>query len=543
MKIKLFLIFLLFIFSKKINSQPIGQWTWMNGSNQLDFAGNFAVRGSPSPLSKPPSIYEGVEWTDNDGNFWIYGGESSTAFLNDMWKYDVNTNMWTWVSGSGGISDQRPFYGIKGVASSLNTPGERLESMSWKDSHGNFWLFGGVGYYDIGGGSDYNDLWMYNITTNLWTWMKGDSLDRYRNVGDAVYGSQGIENASSKPGFMEEIDITWVDDDDNLWMVDWKGCLWRYRVQTNNWTWMKGDTTGKTIYGPKGIPSPSTTPGLSFFAYTRWKDSKGFFWYYFYEDFVPVNKVLFKYDISTNLWTRVWGDTNGIYNSRYGEFLCDTIANGDNEKVIPYGRFETRACWIDNEDNLWMMGGGGSNAEGGGKYFNDLVYYSTQKNVWLWAGNDTIADMDAVYGSMGIADIDNKPSARNGALPFKDKNGNLWLYGGEKTNLALYLTNYYGDLWKYTMNNGIPPCDGNYEVEDYADNTKIIISPNPGYGMFVVESGAFIDQIKVIDILGNVVFDKEISSKQFSFELDKPGVYLCVFISGSKSLIKKIVVI
>ena len=37
-------------------------------------------------------------------------------------------------------------YGTKGVPAAANVPGARTGSISWKDSSGNLWLFGGYGY-------------------------------------------------------------------------------------------------------------------------------------------------------------------------------------------------------------------------------------------------------------------------------------------------------------------------------------------------------------------------------------------------------------
>ncbi|MBK9048088.1 MAG: hypothetical protein IPL74_15885 [Bacteroidetes bacterium] len=62
--------------------------------------------------------------------------------------------------------------GNKGIANPLNNPSPRMETAaSWTDDIGNLWLFGGIWY----GVSRLNDLWKYNIATNQWTWMKGDS--------------------------------------------------------------------------------------------------------------------------------------------------------------------------------------------------------------------------------------------------------------------------------------------------------------------------------------------------------------------------------
>ncbi len=57
--------------------------------------------------------------------------------------------------------DQSGSYGTRGAAEPANVPGAREFSISWTDSVGNLWLFGGSGV-DSGGRSGYlNDLWVF----------------------------------------------------------------------------------------------------------------------------------------------------------------------------------------------------------------------------------------------------------------------------------------------------------------------------------------------------------------------------------------------
>ena len=64
--------------------------------------------------------------------------------MNDLWRYDPATNMWTWMSGSNTVN-QAGVYGTKGVPDAANVPGARESSISWTDGSGNLWLFGGYG--------------------------------------------------------------------------------------------------------------------------------------------------------------------------------------------------------------------------------------------------------------------------------------------------------------------------------------------------------------------------------------------------------------
>ena len=44
-----------------------------------------------------------------------------------------------------------------------------------------------------------NDLWMFNITTQMWTWVTGNST---RNVA-GVYGAKGVPSVTNYPGGRE----------------------------------------------------------------------------------------------------------------------------------------------------------------------------------------------------------------------------------------------------------------------------------------------------------------------------------------------------
>jgi hypothetical protein len=46
-------------------------------------------------------------------------------------------------------------------ASASNAPGDRTAAVSWTDSSGNFWLFGGYGYDSTGALGQLYDLWRF----------------------------------------------------------------------------------------------------------------------------------------------------------------------------------------------------------------------------------------------------------------------------------------------------------------------------------------------------------------------------------------------
>ena len=90
---------------------------------------------------------------------------------------DCGHNEWAWMSG-GSKLQQAGVYGTKGTAGPGNTPGARQQPVTWTDSSGNFWLFGGAGYDSAGYPGPINDLWKYS--GGQWTWMSGPNQARDR---------------------------------------------------------------------------------------------------------------------------------------------------------------------------------------------------------------------------------------------------------------------------------------------------------------------------------------------------------------------------
>ena len=81
---------------------------------------------------------------------------------------------------------------------------------------------------------------------------------------------------------------------------------------------------------------------------------------------------------------------------------------------------------------------------------NDLWKYDPAINEWTWINGGNTIENNGVYGTQGIAAVNNKPGARDAGVSWKDKSGNLWLFGG----IGFSESGPYGyvnDLWKYDL--------------------------------------------------------------------------------------------
>jgi hypothetical protein len=194
-----------------------GLWTWVGGSNTPNAAGVYGTQGSAAASNVPGARMGGSAWLDASGNVWLFGGlalgQGGVAQeFNDLWEYNPGSGQWTWVGGSDG-PNAAGVYGTQRAGTFGNAPGARVSAVSWKDHSGNFWLFGGYGYSQVGNLGNLNDLWEYNLGSGVWTWVGGSpSL-----AGYGTYGTRGIAASSNLPGARQQA-VGWLDSGGDFWL-------------------------------------------------------------------------------------------------------------------------------------------------------------------------------------------------------------------------------------------------------------------------------------------------------------------------------------
>ncbi len=365
------------------------------------------------------------------------------------------TGPWTWMGGAA-ANDAAGVYGTRGMAAAGNVPGARESSMTWTDSAGNFWLFGGT-YIDANGDLFFlNDLWRYTPSNGLWAWISGSkvSVAVYGTTG--IYGVQGTASPDNMPGSRASA-ASWIDGAGNLWLFGGFGYdsdnlanlndLWRYSPGTGEWTWVGGPSSASTpaaIYGNQGVSAPANLPPPRQ-SPVAWIDSSGNLWMFGGTGVIPganVNTVgslndLWSYSPATGEWTWVSGSNTANAAASYG--TLGTAAPGN----VPDGR-DTAASWIDSADNLWLFGG---NSLSG--FHNDLWKFTPSTNQWTWVSGANIPNGVGVYGTQGSSATANAPGSRFAATSWIDPSGNFWLFGGDGlTNPQT--SGLLNDLWMFS---------------------------------------------------------------------------------------------
>jgi hypothetical protein len=401
-------------------------WTWVSGSSTPNQLGIYGTKGVTAPGNMPGARYGSVSWIDGGGNLWLFGGEGygvdmgccGQGHLNDFWVFDGEN--WTWVGGSNVVFGPA-VYGTKGVADVNNVPGPRCYAVSWTDTSGNFWLFGGLGHTASGAGR-LNDLWKFDGA--MWTWVSGTNLDDQAGV----YGTKGVADAGNVPGGRDG-SVSWMDSHGNFWVFgghDFLGNqehylndLWKFDGQ--NWTWVSGSslTNQSGVYGTKGVADGSNVPGGRKYT-VSWVDSSDNLWLFGgqgYAGTLGFLNDLWKFDGAN--WTWVSGSDTTNQNGIYG---TKGVADTSN---MPGSRYQA-VSQTDGSGNLWLFGGNGRGAIGGGR-LNDLWKFGIPQEAADMTGDGVVNELDLMmlaerWGSAPAApsaDIAPQP-AGDGAVDFRD---------------------------------------------------------------------------------------------------------------------------
>jgi len=471
------------------------QWTWMRGSSTTSQAGVYA---SPSlSLNTPGSRQKPVKWVDASGATWVFGGigfdaTGTRGSLNDLWKYSPGTGNWTSMGGAS-TAGQAGSYGIMKVPSASNCPGARYQAVSWTDTSGVFWLFGGYGYDSAGVSEGYlNDLWSYEPALGQWTWIAGSEM-----AGQAgAYGAIQVPALSNTPGGREYA-ASWTDSTGALWLFGGYGCdsagtvhrlndLWKFNTATEEWAWMKGGTTAdqRGVYNAIGAPE-TNTPGARMDT-ASWTDLLGNLWLfggYGYDSAGSAGYLndLWKFSPVIGNWTWMKGSSLVGSGGNYG------VQGTEASSSTPGGR-NGAVSWTDTSGNLWLFGGSYVYDLFTLGFYNDLWRYNPSSGSWTWVKGAKTIDSYGAYGTLGTPAAENTPGARFRGLTWA-AGGALWLFGGNGRDAAGNVGDL-NDLWRILVPDTIPPSgsiviNSNHSVTNNP-NVTLSLTWSDGAGSGVV---------------------------------------------------------
>jgi N-acetylneuraminic acid mutarotase len=387
--------------------------------------------------------------------------------------------MWTWVSG---VNSSNP-------SGTLIAPGGRSEGVSWIDSDGNLWFFGG---YGKAVGSDnsglLNGLWRYDVADASWTLIKGWDYVTDVTYLKGVYGTKGSPDSANNPGARSD-GVSWTGAGSTsgyLYLFGGFGYdvnggvgllndLWRFKTSNSNWTWMSGSNTANQygVYGTIGVADSSNTPGARELSAT-WADSNGTFWLfggfgYGSSGSVGALNDLWKY--SGSKWTWVSGSKT---TSHKGVYAAKGVANSTNVPGTRYGS----VLWMDTKGNLWIYGGVGFDSKGKSGYLSDSWKFDVNSKEWTLDIGSTLSNqhLAGVYGTKGQSAANNAPGDREAFASWRDNYGYLWLLGGlgydiRGTKGPLNdLWKFNGSVWEWVSGSNTMSQSGTYGTEGVASS-------------------------------------------------------------------------
>jgi hypothetical protein len=336
-------------------------------------------------------------------------------------------------------------------------PGSRDSGLTWTDTNGNLWMFGGFSGYsgakNRAVGNFLNDLWTYSPTKGQWTWIGGSNAV----CSQGVYGTQGVAAPTNLPA-ARATTIRWTDTSGNVWLFGGGSCdatgafilrgdLWKFSPSSREWTWVAGTSASNESpdYGTEGVAGTANTPGARDSA-AAWTDANGnMLMFGGYGTAPPGSHIarplhndLWEYLPSSNQWAWIGGPSTLNAKGVYGIQGAADAAN------IPGAR-SGAVYWTDAQGNFWLFGGYGCDATGTrAGLLNDLWRYSTSSGEWTWVGGSNT--LNATGG--------NVPAARASSTTWTDPSGDVWLFGGEGFDIPTNSYHRLNDLWKYSPSTG-----------------------------------------------------------------------------------------
>ncbi|WP_165836437.1 Kelch repeat-containing protein [Taibaiella soli] len=438
-------------------------WRFLKGYANPDGYRYYPKKGVYSKYATPGPKEQPVTWVCN-GKLYLYGSHSTNLYETekygaDVWDYDPANHQWRLLRSHENVAIYNPpaVCGTKGVEDSLNNPGIRAAATGFTYDNRLF-LFGGYGFDAVGNYGYLNDIWEYNVFTNNWEWVSGDSIVNTSQVT----GPSGVFSSSAKPAGRTDAVSFYVN---NLFYIfggqtniDRANDLWAYNPATNEWCWFKGGLNAQHgSYGIKGVASSTNWPGSRYGGMGWGLNGKLYMLGGYGDDGDPqlgsygLLDDLWEYDLSSGLWKWLKGDLEFPFTQAGAGFPSIYGTMGIGSGSTSPGGIEYAARWTD-DNKLFLLGGSGYNTDNyNPEELNTQWSYDPAANKWTWVGGSQ------AKSPPGILPLNLGSSSQNyiGARMHPgvwNYNGTVYFYGGYGTCITPYNNYHYvverSDMWR-----------------------------------------------------------------------------------------------
>ena len=410
------------------------QWAWMGGnstspsncstSNPCN-SGVYGTLQIPATGNVPGGRYAAANWTDSQGDLWLFGGDgmdSAGKFgdLNDLWEFNPSTSQWAWMGGSNTVScaysvacGQPGVYGTLQTAALGNIPSGRNNAASWTDGKGNFWLFGGAGIDVVGTWAYFDDLWEFQPNTG--GRMPVTATPTF-SPGSGTYTTvQTVAIYDTTPGASIQ------------YLINGNPPVTEYTAPIT----ISSSETIEAIAGASGYAN-SDIATATYIANIASATAPTF------------NPATGTY--ATTQTVTISDATPGttIYYTTDGTMPTASSAVYRTPIIVSSSQIIQAIAVANNYLNSALA---------------SAVYTigsSSTLGEWAWMGGSTQENQTGVYGTLGTPAAGNIPGARQQSVRWTDQSGNLWLFGGAGYDAVGYST-YLNDLWEF--NPSTRQCD------------------------------------------------------------------------------------
>jgi hypothetical protein len=272
-----------------------------------------------------------------------------------------------------------------------------------------------------------------------------------------------------------------------------------------------------------------------------------------------------KYDSAGNvLWANSAGGTDWDNGSSVatdtggnvlvtGNFYAPSIAF-ETTVLTSAGTRDMFIVKYDPSGNLlWANSAGGTEWDNGnsvatdaggnvlvtGSFGGDSITFGTTVLIGTGSGNLFVVKYSPASNVLWANSADGAGNATDVAM---DDLGNILVTGYSGSPIITFGTTMLtnggsNDMFVAKLDNITGIAQENYSVE------AVNISPNPSAdGQFIVSNANNMNEIKITNSLGQIIYKKESYEKKCSIQLNETGIYFIQIISGNQSVAKKIIV-